>query len=254
MIKSRLDNIGVVRCVLLSNKKECRTPNPHLLANIPTMWDMLKLTVQDWEREAAPLQKQIDSASSEGEELYFLTQAFINLQPYYLKCLFSYVMLFCSLESAYDLLYQQINKLNKNPCFQIQHDKKPKTNSYIKKVWDIRDISIAHVGDPKKNHSKIDSLAAMSWQPMTLSKQADSSWDVEKLSFGSGKHILKNESGSVLEESSDFEINGILEVHSHCMKYIDKYDQVCADYLGGIITTLPVIHNNVEYIAFGGDN
>lgn len=251
MIKSRLCNKEVVRCVLLSYKTECRMPSPNLLMNIPMMWDMLKMTVQDWEREVASLQERIDNSSSEDEETYFLTQAFINLQPYYLKCLFSYIMLFCSLEDAYDLLYQQINKLNKNPCFQIQHEKKPIANSYINKVRKIRNISIAHVGNPKKKYSKIDSLAAMSWLPMTLSKQADSSWDVEKLTFGSGKHIRNNESGSVLEESSDFEINGILEVHSQCMKYIDKYDKVCADNLHGIISTLPVIHNNVEYSAFG---
>lgn len=250
MFKSRLHDIGVVRCVLLSNKKECRKPSPNLLENIPMMWDMLKLTVQDWEREVASFQEQIDNASSEGEETYLLTHAFIYLQPYYLKFLFSYVMLFCSLEDAYNLLYKQIDELNENPCFQILQEKKPIANNYIKKVRKIRNISIAHVGNPKKRYSKIDSLAAMSWQPMTLSKQADKPWDVEKLTFGSGKRIRKNESGSVLEESSDFEINGILELHNHCMKYIDKYDQVCANYLRGIIITLPVIHNNVEYIAF----
>jgi hypothetical protein len=65
-----------------------RRPNPTLLGNVPLMWQFLEMTVRDWHREAAPYQRNIDTASEE-EHVLRCGRAFLELQPYFLKCLFA---------------------------------------------------------------------------------------------------------------------------------------------------------------------
>jgi len=200
--------------------------------------------VQDWKREAEPIQQQIDS-SSEIEQFWHIAQAFNNLQTCYLKCLFSYVLFFVALVNAYDLFYEELNAINRITNLHIKHDKRPKANMYIDKVRKIRNISIAHLGS--KETSPIDSVAAMMWQPLTLNKGHAEPWDINKFTFSEGTLSFRDMMGNVIAQSSDMEIGGIIELNERCMEFLDEYDRTCATYLENIVSKLPVTIDNIQY-------
>jgi hypothetical protein len=244
----RIERAGIVCCDNKKNKSHWRKPKPALYSNIPMLWDILKSIEIDWKREAEPFQVCIDKSTSKNEQLFSVGKAFIGLQPHYLKCLFSYVMFFVSLENTYDLFYRELNTLNRKPVFNVKHNnKKPKRNNYIKKVRLIRNISIAHIGSSKIN--RIDSKAGMTWQPLSLAKSKDDEgWDINKMAFGSFRMTSRDSSGKVIEQQCvDLEIKGILELHKRCMEYIDEYDEICANYLTTIISKLPIIDGDNFY-------
>jgi hypothetical protein len=97
-----------------------------LFSNIALLWDILELVVQDWKREVTPVQAATGGATNENERVSLTTlQAFVNLQPCYLKCLFSYAMFFIALEGAYHEFHQELQALNRKPFLRIKHDKPP---------------------------------------------------------------------------------------------------------------------------------
>jgi hypothetical protein len=212
------------------------------------LWTVLDLVLQDWKREKTPLQAAIDNASDENEKMFHTLQAFSKLQPYYLKCLFSYTMFFIALEGAYTEFYKELNELNRKSFFRVKHDKPPKTTAYIEKVRMIRNISIVHIGSRKE--SAINSAMAMMWQPMTWSKGITEPWNLDEMTFGEGKLVSRDAAGIVKHQSDDFEIKGILEMDGHCRAYLEQYDNVCADYLKTIHAKLPMVINDEQYYEF----
>ena len=235
-LQSKISDIGPVYYSNESKKTAGVAPNVILFNNITLMWDFLELTVKDWQREASPYQEKINGAK-ETNRIVHVGRAFMELQSYALKCIFSYAMFFVSLDKAYDTLYEQINHLNSKPFLQVKHDGKPHKTDYIEKVKKVRDISISHI-DSKKG-SKLDALAAIQWQPMSLSGPIDDIPNIDNLSFGGFTSIIKDSHGKVIEQSSDFEIKGVIEMHKYCSEYLDKYDKVCATYLTEIKARLP---------------
>jgi hypothetical protein len=219
-----------------------------LFSNIPLLLEILEQITQDWKREATPFQKAINDSDTEDEKLFHVSQAFIRLQPCYLKCLFSHSMFFVALEGAYNVFYAELNALNREPQFRVNHEGPPTAHAYIEKVRLVRNISIVHLGSNEVE--KIDSAAAMMWQPLTLGKDISASWDLDKLTFGAMKLTVRDRAGKVVNQSADMEIGGIPELSTECSKYINKYDQICADYLGKIGAKLPVTVGDIEYSEF----
>ncbi len=117
----RLEQAGIVCCENNQKNLYWRKPDPALYFNIPTLWNILQSIELDWKRETEPFQLKINRSTSESERSYHFSRAFIGLQPHYLKCLFSYVMFFVSLESAYDLFYSELDALNREPVFRVKH-------------------------------------------------------------------------------------------------------------------------------------
>jgi hypothetical protein len=206
------------------------------------------MVVQDWKRESTPLQEAVDSSHTENEELFHMAKAFGSLQPLYLKCLFSYAMFFIALEGAYDRFYEELNALNQKPFFKVTHNKKPKSTAYIEKVRMIRNISIAHMGS--KNAQAVNSVAAMMWQPMTLGKKTNETWNLDSMAFGSMVHTLRDAKGAVIDQSDDFEVKGIPELDGQCKQYLNEYDNVCTDYLKTIHARLPLTVGDEKYFEF----
>jgi hypothetical protein len=201
--------------------------------------------VKDWDREATPYQLEIDKAKTENEKIYHIAMGISNLQTHYLKCLFSYVMFFVSLDKAYDLFYEELNKINRLPVFKVKHQKKPLKNSYIEKVRQVRNIAIAHIGSEKV--SPIDSKAGMMWDSLVLSKSKDVEWDINQWAFGAMKLSSQNSTGIVTNQSVDLEIGSIHELHNQCMEYLDRFDDICACYLESLIQKLPVSDRDTKY-------
>ena len=166
--QSRLESLGPVCCDNSKDRTHSRTPTPMLFSDIPLLWTILDLVVQDWKREVTPLQAAIDNATNENEKRLRALQAFSNLQPYYLKCLFSFVMFFIALERAYKQFHKELDLLNRKPFFRFAHDREPTPTAYIEKVKKIRNISIEHILSTRYKITAINSAAAMMWQPMTL--------------------------------------------------------------------------------------
>jgi len=216
-----------------------------LFSNIPLLWEILELVVHDWQREVTPLQDSIDGASDENERLAHTLRAFAALQPYYLKCLFSYALFFIALENAYDRFYEQLNALNCKPFLRVEHDKKPKPTAYIRKIRRIRNLSIAHM--LSKKGSAIDSAAAMIWQPMTLDGKIGQAHDLNRMTFGTMKLTLRDLTGKAVDHSDDFKVKGIPEMEQQCGAYLDAYDHTCADYLSKIHARLPIAIGDEQY-------
>ena len=215
-----------------------------LFSNIPLLWEILELIVKDWEQAVTPMQSAIDNASNENERTFYLLQGFRALQPHYFKCLFSYAFSFISLQHAYDQFYKELKDLSK-PSLKVKCIPKPKRTPYIRKVEMIRNISIAHMDSKKAK--PIDVEAATMWQPMTLAKGTSKSWDLNKMTFGGFKVTSHNSSGNIVDQSTDLEINGIIEMDNQCRDYLDKYDRVCAKYLAKIQAKLPITIGNEQY-------
>jgi hypothetical protein len=112
----------------------------------------------------------------------------------------------------------------------------------------IRNISIAHIASTKV--SEANSAAAMMWQPMKLDKNINESWNLDSMTFGAGKVILRDSAGELIGQSDDFEIKGIIEMDRLCQTHLDEYDRVCADYLRAIQTRLPTTVGDERYFEF----
>lgn len=242
----RLDGAGIVCFEVKKNNSFWKQPQPALYTNISMLWKILESVIKDWELAAEPFQTNIDSSTTENEQIYHIGRALLELPTCYFKCLFSYVTFFVALENAYDLFYEELNAINRAQAFGIRHQKKPKRSSYIEKVKNVRNISIAHIGS--KQVPRIDAKAGMMWESLSLTKSKDEAWNVNRLSFGSGKWKSRDLAGNIIEEQSiDLEIGGVSELQGECMNYIDRYDEVCASYLNALAEKLPTEDDDIFY-------
>ena len=159
-------------------------PTPELLKNIPTLHQMLELTIADWLRAVEPYQIPVDETESiPSMSLASSLDGFEELQIYFLKCLFSYASLFVAADNAYGSLFEELNRANDGSGLRLEHGRPPrKADPVVKKIRLIRNISIAHF--PSKTGSAIDNFAAMNWQPMSLSWASGNSPDLERMTFG----------------------------------------------------------------------
>lgn len=243
---SRINSAGIICLKDKNNNSTWKQPKPALYTNIFMLWRILELIFQDWERAVEPFQNNIDNSPTESEKISQIGRAFLELPTYYFKCLFSYVTFFISLENAYELFYEELNKINKKQIFRIKHHKKPLRNNYIKKVRNVRNISIAHIGS--KEVPRIDAKAGMAWEPLLLRKTKDKLWNISEFSFGSGKWKSRDLTGNIIEEQSiDLEIGSISELHIECMNYINSYDEVCTIYLNALGEKLPAEDSDTIY-------
>ena len=219
-------------------------PNPHLYSIIALLWNMLDLVRVDWEREVLPRQQAYNLAETTNQRTILAAVAVADLQPYFLKCLFSYITFFVSLRHAYSLFYADLNRLNRLPVFQVRHPKLPRPDAYIRKVHMVRDISLVHFGSTIVPEA--DSAAGLLWQPMSSSGTADA-WDLGRITFRPGRVVVRDHAGAIIGESADLEINGMHELDLHCAAFLRQCDAVCADYLRALQSRLPCESNGYSY-------
>ena len=68
--------------------------------------------VEDWLRAVKPYQMNFDGAETESAKQITVGSAFMELQPAFLKCLFSYAFFFVSVDNAYSNFYSDLNCAN----------------------------------------------------------------------------------------------------------------------------------------------
>lgn len=244
---SNLETRSVVCRDDLATGAHCRTPSPIYFTNIALLWQILALTVADWRRELRPYQEAVDAAA-ENAVLAESMRAFSELQPYLLKTLFSYAVFVVSLESVYEQLYADLNRLNEVECLRVPHGKPPQRTSFMNKVRLIRNIGIAHIGSERV--SAATSITASSWQPMSLATRIGERPNLDRITFGGLRTIITTHGGTKLK-SEDLQVEGISELDRNCDEYLTRYDEMCVQYLDAIHSRLPIVDGNVRYSSFG---
>ena len=236
-------NDGVIRKIQLLNNEDAVIPDPLLLADISILSDMLKLIVQDWEREYAPFQESLNLTISHKAKLSLAIPWFLKIQPLYLKCLLSYALFFVSLQNAYEILYEELKHFNNTLKLGVNLAKQPTNNSFIKKIRRVRNLSIAHLRSDKEPN-KANVTSSMMWQPLTMTIN-DSG--ICEIIFGNGRITSYDHDGNCIEKSDDFQVE-IGDMIMQCTKYINEYEQVCGEYISKIKTKLPITLNGFQYL------
>lgn len=199
---------------------------------------------QDWEHASFDYQQRLDE---NPEAIFPIAKAFRELPPVYLKCLFSFAFFAVSLEDAYEALRADINKLNEASCFRITPPSKPKKNPYLRKVRRIRNNVIAHINSTKLDD--FESFVAQTWD-VGWSKQEADHWHVDKLNFKSWKYVRKDQDGSLIRESEDYEVSGFMEFYDECMNHFIEEDAYCCGFLDALVAKLPTQDADFQYIAY----
>ena len=202
-------------------------PASQLLDNLPMLHVILESIVEDWHRAVSPYESRMAEGGESSD--YVAMTAFLQLQPAFLKSLFSYVFFFVAADRAYGELYAGLNRVNILP--RVDHGKPPVRSGLIERAQRIRDWSIAHF--PSEKASSIDAEAAMSWTPMTISKPIDGTWNIRELTFGGFRISITDQAGNVTQ-SGDLEMQGLDSLHRECLAYLEAYDVMCADYLAAL--------------------
>ncbi len=215
-------------------------PRPLLRTNISILHRILEEVLKDWLRAVEPYQRNVDEAEDDSAMILAGVTGFGELQPLFLKCLFSYAFFFVASDDAYKHLYAELNQANKDLGLNVQHDKPPKVTPFLKKIRLIRNNAIAHFpGRPSEKWSSLDNFAAMSWQPMEMSWSQGKRPDLEKLTFVPGHFSVTDDSGQSIK-SQDLEVTGVRIAHSqHCLPYLNQYDRMCCDYLQALHAAMP---------------
>lgn len=130
-----------------------------LLENIPTLHRILDEIVDDWRRAYLPKQTAIEEAASRGDVKFLTVSAFSELQPTFLKCLFSYALFFVVADRAYAKLYEKLNAANRVTGLHVKHLTPPKSSAPIQKVKRVRDHSLSHPFSQKRVRA-IEALGA----------------------------------------------------------------------------------------------
>ncbi len=207
-------------------------PVPELLHNFRFLHYFLEEVYSDWKRASQPYQVDIDQSAPEMDFNYSTGKAFLELQPIFLKTVFSYVMFFIAAASAYEQLYSQLNEANHLTRAHVKHHKPPRENRTIRNIQRARNWSIVHMNSSKAD--ELTSVSAISWQPLSWGKRSTEKWDVDKLQFGTFRRVLRSPDGEILKESKDIELPGISKLHETSMAYLEKYNAICSDYLDSL--------------------
>lgn len=209
-----------------------RLPMPELIHNFRLLHFFLEEVYCDWMRSIKPYQEKIDEAHGKSQFNYPAAEAFIEIQPLFLKNIFSYCMFFVATDLAYEKVYQQLNTANQITQTYIQHDKPPNKNRIIKNIRRVRNCSIVHMASDISD--KLTSFSAINWQPLTWGKIANEKWDLNTMRFGSFRNIIRNNEGEVIEESEDIELPGFQKTHFESIKYLERFDDICSIYLNDL--------------------
>lgn len=240
-----------------SNLLHWRLPSSILISNINHLTAILEITIEDWLKKIKPYQRHLNRLEPPViNKLHYITKTNKKLRPFFLKSLFSYVLFFKSINNAYKKLNKEIKELKSEIYRKTGKRIKTSKNTlpeiytfdYLKKVKIIRDISISHIESENKGR-KMTALLASEWDFTTY--QFPENYNFEKAVFASGKWISRNKNDNkVIEESSDLEIKGILELHSNCVRFIDECDKVCSNQYKEIVNYLPLSNIDIKIDFF----
>jgi hypothetical protein len=229
---------------VLDNKKKAwgTLPSSPVFGNISTLWIILEQIVNDWKSEANKYPKSV--ASKPGKELLEFHDAFETIKPFYIRCLFSYVVFFFMLENGYNYVYSQLNWMNKKLCLNLPHGKLPSRPDFVRTLWRIRNFSVAHWADTEKRQC-IDALEGRDFGIFCALESGQ--YELAQLQFGLTGATRDDEASGKTERSKDRRTKPLLETHTLCSNYLKELDGVCSDYLSDIKARLPTSLDACQY-------
>lgn len=219
-------------------------PDEGVLHTIPLLWKILEQIATDWETEAG---KYPPNTTPEPA-----SEALEQIKPRFVQYVFSYIIFFFMLDQAYAFAYYQLNALNRELDLKVHHGKPPKETEFIKRLWAIRNRSIAHWATTDKGLDEIystNSIAGRHWGMIfSTSYEGTSVIRYLQLGFGEGIHLSRPDQTGSGSTSSDLGTKPIPIMHQLCSEYLGAYNEVCANYLSDIASHLPVTLGNHRYI------
>ena len=218
-------------------------PSMVVQQNISLAWKILTQIVEDWKSAAQDFQLRLEEEVSDPVLLEF--DVIQNAQPRFIQCLFSYITFFFALESGYSLIYSQLNKLNKELKLNLPHDKFVERSEFVRKLWRIRNFSIAHWGATEKKE-QLDLIAGRYWD-WYCSEKNNEILDIEQMGFGIMKASRLDINSKTAKSSADRKIESIPKTHQQCSKYLSKLDTTCVAYLASIKSKLPLVIDGRRY-------
>lgn len=227
-VASQLNDCHSVDYVDASGLKQ-HAPLGPLLNNIPLLHHFLEDIVDEWRRTTAPHTDAANAQFKNGGLTIGALAPFESLQCHFLRSLFSYAFFFVACLGAYDKVYGQLGAAKRQHGLRIRPRKQPKLSAYIRKVVQIRDMSITHM--PSDRTEPIDAWAAIMWQPLTLSFPSAGPLNFEDMEFSPGPFTVTYPDGTQ-RRTPDLTIRNLSEVHRECMPHLERYDRVCVEYLG----------------------
>ncbi len=218
------------------NDKKVVIPNPYLLSNISMLHQFLDLVVGDWERAVEPHQERIDGAKDHNRKRIQIQRSYMQIKPVFLKCLFSYLFFFRSLDLAYEKVYDELEDLHSGFPF-VPFGRKPNETKYIENIIKLRNIAISHLPSNREKN-QANRIHAMNWDLNVIAIQEEDSFQLINITFQDFKSVITGPDGERIE--SDLTgINGIPEMHHKCSEYLIKYNETCWNFLDGVRRNLP---------------
>jgi len=222
----------------------------HLIQNnISLLNQFLEIVLDDWKQVSFPVQREIDEIGEKGS-MFTGIEAFIKLEPHFLKCLFSYAFFFVSLEKCYKSIYSDLINICKNPKYRINHPKLPKRSSDLDKLNLVRNWSIAHIGEANSKN-KEDIIGSMSWTPILLSKDNTSSFDYINIQFETLNVRIDPANGGIINTTSKLEIPDLLTLHNEVENYYSHYEDVILIIIEGIRGIISNESSDAQQVAAG---
>ncbi len=203
-------------------------PSGPVLQNIPVLWEILNLIVQDW-KSAAAVGDSLKKLGSKQERLSLFGQLLRQLKPRIFSCFFSYITFFFMLENGYRYVYSELNHLNRELRLTLAHDKPPKHNRFLGDLWKVRNDSIAHWAGTQRK-ALAHSIAVDNWG-FGFALKTEHKWDIEYC----------------IPTHSKYPMQSIPEMHEICVKYLAEFDRVCCEYIRAIKMKLPITIGSTQY-------
>ena len=205
-------------------------PDMAIITGLRDLWIIIEQIVEDWKVGAAKYQRKIDQCEDGEARKRAFTEAFWDLRPRYIQCVFSYVIFFLMLENGYETIHSQLRKFNKDHGLRLKSAKKPRRTPFIEKLITVRNYSVAHWADPSQK-DPINARAGLYWALRCPVNQ------IANVEFGP----------SGVSGAKPRDLGSIPEIHEACMVYLQEFDRVCTGFLQAIKSRLPMVEDGWEY-------
>jgi hypothetical protein len=220
-------------------------PNAAVLVNIPVLWTILFRVIEDWLSEASRYSLPLETVP-QVDKAIALVNAIEMGKPCYIQCLFSYITSFFALENGYHLVYAQLNETNRRLNLKLRHPRPPKRSALIERLWLVRNFSVAHWAGTEKRNA--DSIAGRSWD-LFIDKDEQKGYNISDLRFGASGVLQRDPVTGVEISSKDRQLGPLPKMHESCTLYLQKFDDVCAEYLAAIKGCLPLSDGRFRYMS-----
>jgi hypothetical protein len=170
---------------------------------------------------------------AKGDEYFIKAE---EIKPYYLKCFFSYIYFWDSLEKSYEYLKNQLNSISQELKIKIIKIKKIEPFIYMEQFQIIRDFALAHPLSPDEELNSVEKLnnyVVNFWEFSHISRDNKNPENIY-FEFGFRTKAKEKDAESFIE-SNNFQIPDLRIIHNDCIQYFNRFDKACEDKFKKVI-------------------